>query len=318
MSDEIIKVAGLTKMIGKKVLLKNVNIDILKGSTVAILGKNGAGKSTLIKCIVGLYNIDCGSIFISGMDWNQKNEKKIKKLISYIPDRPNFDHNLTVEQNILYHASLYGIKERQIKNKLTDLFKFFNLYERKNDTINHYSLGMQKKALIIRGLVSEPRILILDEPTNGLDLEAEKEFIDRLIELNKEGITIILATQSLEIAKRFKMLIYVEEGKVHNVPCDELSSSNYLNSLSLETEIMNSDQITRLQSVISKYKDVAKAKIESSYISLELLSDEAQFISSLVYEILVLCLPVIRLEIKNCSLNNYEKHLRRVKGEVII
>jgi ABC-type multidrug transport system ATPase subunit len=308
------KIAGLTKIIDRKVLLKDVNVSIPENSLVAILGKNGAGKSTFIKCIAGLYKIDHGSITVSGLNWDKKNDKKIKRLISYIPDKSNFDYNLTVEQNILHHASLYGINEKRVKNKVDDLFKFFDLYERKNDTINHYSLGMQKKALIIRGLISEPQILVLDEPTNGLDPGAEKDFIDKLFELNKQGITIILSTQSLNIAKRFGISIYIEEGMVREISANKISDQTDLNFISVETQPMDLEQIEKTQITINKHEFIAKIKTGNNCIKIELSNNESYVISKLINDILMLDISIIKIEIKNDNLKNYEEYLHGIEG----
>lgn len=260
----MVKIENLTKRIKGNVLLKNVNIEINKGEFVVLLGKNGAGKSTLIKCLTGLYKIDEGEIYINGIKWTKKNDSKIKDWISYIPDKVNFDYNLTVEQNLIHHAALYHIKAEEAKMKIRNLMNLFEIGDKANNNINELSFGMQKKALIIRGLLSSPKIVIFDEPTIGLDPSATDDLLLQINKLKNMGITVIMSTQSLAVAETSNRVIFIEDGIVKDLNV----LSNFDNS-TLQSMVINVRSIEE-----SKYEIIRNKLIDSNLIkNIEIESD---------------------------------------------
>lgn len=307
MNEPVIEIVHMNKKIKAKYLLKDVNLTINKGEFVVLLGQNGAGKSTLIKCITGLYKLDEGEIVINGMKWNRKNGKKIKQLISYIPDKVNFDLNLTVYQNLLYHASLYGVSPDTAKQKIEDLLKLFDLYERRSDYINKLSYGMQKKALIIRGLLSSPSILVFDEPTLGLDPKAKQDLLEKIMELNKIGITVILSTQSLQVANQSNKVIYIDNGRVNDIGSVrgkiELEKEHLLVSIGA----INEEYDTVIKEYLRKNEFVYEVCIDFCNIDVTLRNSN-ECILTLIGQLLELDIIIYSIEFGNVSyMSLYQK-----------
>ncbi|KOY65402.1 ABC transporter ATP-binding protein [Clostridium sporogenes] len=270
MEENIIKIRNLSKKKDSKYLLSDINVTVNKGELVVLLGKNGAGKTTLIRCLIGLSKIDSGEIEVNGLEWNRKNDQKIKSIISYIPDKVNFDYNLTVEQNLIYHASFYGISSKDAKEKINELLGYFNLSDKKDSNINELSFGMQKKALIVRGLLSDPEIIIFDEPTIGLDPKAEKDLLTHILKLKDKGITVLLSTQSLKVANHSDKVIFIEKGMAKEI--NNIDSIIDLNKETLKVSINSIDESIK-KLLINKFKEndsIYSFDVQNNVINIEL------------------------------------------------
>lgn len=177
--------------------LNNINLSIEYGDFYAILGKNGAGKSTIINILVSLIKKTSGKVFISNYDLDY-NATFIKSLIGVVPQDVNFNQFESVSDIILNNAGFYGFSRRMILNRVKSLLNLFELWE-KRDTISiNLSGGMKRRLMLIRALIHNPDILILDEPTSGVDIFSRKIILNFLKELNKLGKTIILTTHYME------------------------------------------------------------------------------------------------------------------------
>ncbi len=308
MSRTVIKIEELSKKIDNKYLLKDVNLEIKSGEFVVLLGPNGAGKTTLIKCLTGLYKIEEGKITVNDLEWNRKNDQKIKSMISYIPDKANFDYNLTIEQNLIHHASFYGISANDARKKSYELLEFFNIKDKKDDYINKLSFGMQKKALIIRGLLSSPDILIFDEPTLGLDPKAKQDLMLEIQKLNSTGITILLSTQSLQVANQSDRVVFIEEGYVRDM-------KNIKQSLDLSKEKLNVNTVAldeRFTEIIndrlSKNKFVYNLSVTQNNIEIELESSTENILKCLA-DLLEIGITIYTIEFCNASyMSLFEKN----------
>ena len=193
--SEIINIEKLTKKISRKIILHNLSFSIEEGKIVGIVGPNGAGKSTFIKTLLGLYHITEGDIYVNGFSV-KKDLEKVLKDIGCIIENPDVYNNLTGRKNIELYAELYNMKDKDYLNRLISLVKLEN---RINDKVKTYSLGMKQRLGIACALVNKPKILILDEPTNGLDPFGIKELRELLKLINeKTNITIILCSHILE------------------------------------------------------------------------------------------------------------------------
>jgi ABC-2 type transport system ATP-binding protein len=180
--------------------LKSVSLTVRKGEFFGLLGPNGAGKTTLIQAIVGLCRLSEGSIQV--FDHNVVTDyKKARQLIGYSPQEMNFERFFTIEKNLLHHAGFFGIPRKEGKEIVQALLKQFGLTEKARVQIFKLSGGMQKRALISKALVNKPQLLILDEPTAGVDVEQRHELWKYLRKLNSEGTTIILTTHYIDEAE---------------------------------------------------------------------------------------------------------------------
>lgn len=198
MEDSII-IEGLTKKYKNKVVVDNVNLTIKKGELYGLLGVNGAGKTTLINMLCGLTKHTSGQVAIVGQPL-QQNMDKIKEVIAVSPQETAIAPNLTVRENMELLARIHGFSNKKMKTKVEEVIKVFNLKPYEKQKSKTLSGGWKRKLNIALALLSEPKILFLDEPTLGLDILARRELWG-VIEQMKGQVTIILTTHYLEEAE---------------------------------------------------------------------------------------------------------------------
>lgn len=208
---KLLECQNLCKSFGKKQILKDVSFEIDEEDILAFIGPNGSGKTTTIKLILGLQNIDKGKVTINGFDIEKDFVKSIEK-VGAIVENPDTYMYLTGWQNLKLTANLYkDITDEKIK----EIVKLVELEERINDKVSKYSLGMRQRLGIARALINEPNVLILDEPTNGLDPEGIKDLRNLLKNLAKEGLGILISSHNLAELESFcnKVLI-IDNGTI--------------------------------------------------------------------------------------------------------
>lgn len=203
--QKILECQNLCKSFGKKQILKNVSFEIDEGDILAFIGPNGSGKTTTIKLILGLQNIDSGSVKINGYDVEKDFVKSIEK-VGAIVENPDTYMYLSGWQNLKLVANLYkGVTDNDLKT----IVKTVGLENRIHDKVSKYSLGMRQRLGIARALINKPNLLVLDEPTNGLDPEGIKDLRILLKRLAKEGMGILISSHNLAELESFcnKVLI---------------------------------------------------------------------------------------------------------------
>ncbi len=181
--------------------LKGINLNIKKGSFFGLLGPNGAGKTTTIGILTGLVNKSSGEAKILGHDIID-NFKLARKSIGLSPQEINLDVFFSVRQILLFQAGYYGVPQKKAEERVDTILKKLDLYHKRNETSRHLSGGMKRRIQIAKSLVHDPPILILDEPTAGVDIELRHMLWDYLRELNKSGKTILLTTHYIEEAEK--------------------------------------------------------------------------------------------------------------------
>ena len=180
--------------------LRGINFKVEEGDFYALLGPNGAGKSTTIGIITSLVNKSSGSVKVFGYDLD-KELVQVKQQIGLVPQEFNFNHFETVQQIVVNQAGYYGVPRNEAIKRSEKYLKQSNLWEKRNVRARMLSGGMKRRLMIARALMHEPRLLILDEPTAGVDIELRREMWSFLRELNQNGTTIILTTHYLEEAE---------------------------------------------------------------------------------------------------------------------
>lgn len=203
--QKILECQNLCKSFGKKQILKDVSFEIDEGDILAFIGPNGSGKTTTIKLILGLQNIDSGSVKINGYDVEKDFVKSIEK-VGAIVENPDTYMYLSGWQNLKLVANLYkGVTDDDLKT----IVKTVGLENRIHDKVSKYSLGMRQRLGIARALINKPNLLVLDEPTNGLDPEGIKDLRILLKRLAKEGMGILISSHNLAELESFcnKVLI---------------------------------------------------------------------------------------------------------------
>jgi ABC-2 type transport system ATP-binding protein len=197
----LIETHNLVKHYGEKVAVDNVSFNVNDGEIFGFLGPNGAGKTTTIKMIVGLLQPSSGMVKVGGFDV-QKQPLQAKAANGYVPDEPNLYPKLTGRELLRFVGDLYGISRQQVDRRIDELLRLFDLSEAGDETIDSYSHGMQQKTALAAALVHDPKVLVLDEPTVGLDPKSARLIKDILRQLADRGAAVFLSTHILEIAER--------------------------------------------------------------------------------------------------------------------
>ena len=196
---KIISIQNLNKKYSNGlVAIKNLNLDIFEGEIIALLGPNGAGKTTLISTICGLSSISSGSIKVNDFDV-EKDYRKTREIIGLVPQELSLEPFEKVVNSVKFSRRLFGKKNDD--NFIDNLLKKLYLYDKKDAAIKSLSGGMKRRVLIAKALSHNPKILFLDEPTAGVDVELRKDMWDIVKELKQEGVTIILTTHYIEEAE---------------------------------------------------------------------------------------------------------------------
>jgi len=212
----MLKITNLKAGYGGNEILKGINFELKPAEIVAVIGPNGAGKSTLLKSIFNLCHIYSGRIVFKDKDITKlPTHKLIKEGVSYVPQGRQVFSNLTVEENLEMGAYIMGDK-KLIKKNFKDVYtKFPELKEKRKQLAGNLSGGQQQMLAIGRALIQDPEILLLDEPSLGLAPKVVKEVFEKIVEINKEGISIIIIEQNAKQAVKIADGIYVlEDGKI--------------------------------------------------------------------------------------------------------
>ena len=201
MPTPLIRTQNLVKRYGDKLAVNNVSLDVYSGEVFGFLGPNGAGKTTTIKMIVGLLQPSSGTVSVAGYDVNTQ-PLLAKAASGYVPDTPNLYAKLTGRELLRFVGDLYNIDRAQAERRSEELLRMFDLIAAADDTTDSYSHGMQQKTSLAAALMHDPRVLVLDEPTVGLDPKSARLIKDILRQMADRGTAIFLSTHILEIAER--------------------------------------------------------------------------------------------------------------------
>lgn len=207
--------------------LDDFSLDIKEGQIFGLLGPNGAGKTTLISILCGLIKPTSGSFTIDNLVY-AKNANEIKKIIGVVPQEYALYPTLTARENLLYFGSMYGLKGNDLKEKVIDSLDFLGLLKFADKRIETFSGGMKRRVNLIAGILHNPKILFLDEPTVGVDVHSKNVIIEYLTELNKTGTTIIYTSHHLSEAQDFCTNIAIVDGGIihaEGTPKDLISST---------------------------------------------------------------------------------------------
>ena len=196
----LIEAQDLCKKYGTKCAVSNVNLSVFGGEVFGFLGPNGAGKTTTIKMIVGLLQPTSGTVKVAGYDMqSQPLQAKINS--GYVPDTPNLYSKLSARELLRFVGDLYSMEPRKINHRIEELLRMFSLDDVGDNLIDSYSHGMQQKASLAAALMHDPKVLVLDEPTVGLDPKSARLIKDVLRQLADRGSAVFVTTHILEIAE---------------------------------------------------------------------------------------------------------------------
>ncbi|CAB4917647.1 unannotated protein [freshwater metagenome] len=214
MSEFLISARGLTKKFGDFVAVNGIDFDVRKGESFGLLGPNGAGKSTTMRIIGATSQRDAGTITILGKD-PEKHGPQIRAHLGVVPQQDSLDMQLTVVENLYIYGRYFGLPRKFVKGKIEELLTFAQLEEKRDAKVETLSGGMKRRLTIARALVSEPEILMLDEPTTGLDPQARHILWDRLFRLKEQGVTLVITTHFMDEAEQLcDRLIVMDKGNI--------------------------------------------------------------------------------------------------------
>lgn len=253
--ETILAINNLNKKFGNIHAVNNLSFEIKKGNVYGILGPNGSGKSTTLGIILNVVNKTSGEF--SWFDGNLSTHNALKK-VGAIIERPNFYPYMTAIQNLELVCKIKGIPFNKIEEKL----KLVNLFKRKDSKFSTYSLGMKQRLAIASALLNDPEILILDEPTNGLDPQGIHEIREIIKTIASNGTTILLASHLLdEVEKVCSHVVVIREGiKLYSGSVDDMTASYGLCELKVDGET------TKLLELLSKFEGIASIKTEDDKI----------------------------------------------------
>ncbi len=213
-SRVVVQARNLSKKYGDFTAVGGVNFDILEGECFGFLGPNGAGKTTTIKMIHCFLPISSGMIRVFNLDVNRR-PRKIKECIGVSPQEDNLDPDFTALQNLTTFGRYFGIPARETKKRALELLGFVQLLEKKDTRIRELSGGMKRRLVLARSLINKPKLLLLDEPTTGLDPQARHSIWRRIRALKEEGTTILLTTHYMEEAAQLcDRIVIMDHGKI--------------------------------------------------------------------------------------------------------
>ncbi|TVS13432.1 MAG: ABC transporter ATP-binding protein [Planctomycetaceae bacterium] len=209
-----IEACGLTKRFADVLAVDRVDFDVREGEVFGFLGPNGAGKTTTINMLTGLARPTAGTIRYFGRDVTQ-NRKKAQHLMGVVPDESNLYPELTGHENLCFCASLYGMRKREREDRARRLLDLFDLADAAGRKFAVYSKGMKRKLVIAAGIIHNPPILFLDEPTTGIDVPSARQIRQMLADLKSQGTTIFLTTHYIEEAERLcERIAFIVDGKL--------------------------------------------------------------------------------------------------------
>lgn len=235
MKNIFLHIIDVTKYfkINKKIIkaLDGISFDIFSGEIISLLGVNGAGKTTLSSILATVHPATSGDILINKRQSIYKNLYNYRHMIGFCPQKVNLDNDLTVEQNLIFAGRYMGMPESAIMFQLDSLLEKYNLKNYKNSKPDILSGGYARRVLIVRSLMHKPQLLILDEPTVGLDPHIRHQLWETIIELKNQGITIILTTHYLDEAEFLSDRICIlDKGKIKLVDTTANLKSTYQKS----------------------------------------------------------------------------------------
>jgi ABC-2 type transport system ATP-binding protein len=208
------EVSHLTKHYGEVFAVNDISFSVRQGELFGFLGPNGAGKTTTINMLTGLARLDAGTINIGGIDCTH-NPKAAQHLVGIVPDESNLYPELTGFDNLCFCAALYGIRKSERQKRARELLEAFGLSEAANRKFAGYSKGMKRKLTFAAGIIHQPPILFLDEPTTGIDVASARQVRQIIAGLHRKGTTVFLTTHYIEEAERLcERIAFIVEGKI--------------------------------------------------------------------------------------------------------
>jgi ABC-2 type transport system ATP-binding protein len=275
--DELITFEKITKKYPNTIALDDISFKIRKGEIFCIIGPNGAGKSTIVKLLTGQIKATNGTIKIRGFH-PIKDRKKIQGMFGVVPQEIALYNELTGRENLEFHGRLYSLSKLGMERKLNELLTMAGLIDRQNDLVRTYSGGMKRRLQLIRALVHEPEIVILDEPTLGVDVQSRTAIHNYIRELPSKGKTLLLTTNYMEEAERLADRLIILDTKIIDGPgrlleIQERVFPNSIIEFKTELAMLKSEFISEFLQKQLNGKIVTEKNVSEKDVLLQLVFD---------------------------------------------
>ncbi len=213
-AEPLIQARGLTKRFGDFTAVDGIDVSVQPGESFGFLGPNGAGKSSTMRMIAAVSPVSGGTLRIFGLDPATAGPD-IRSALGVVPQKDTLDEELTVEENLWIYGRYFGLSWAESRRRAVELLEFAQLSERARDKVEPLSGGMKRRLTIARSLINEPRLLLLDEPTTGLDPQARHVLWDRLFRLKRQGVTLVVTTHYMDEAEQLcDRLVVMDHGRI--------------------------------------------------------------------------------------------------------
>jgi lipooligosaccharide transport system ATP-binding protein len=256
---DLIVVKNLVKQFGDFTAVNGINFSVKQGESFGLLGPNGAGKSSTMRIIGATSQRTSGEVLILGKDPEQAGPQ-IRAHLGVVPQQDNLDEELTCAENLYIYGRYFGLPKTTVKNKLDELLEFAQLLDKKNSKVKSLSGGMKRRLTIARALVSDPDILMLDEPTTGLDPQARHILWDRLFRLKEKGVTLLITTHHMDEAEQLcDRLMVMDKGEIMAEGSPSELIKKYSTKEVLEVRFgsdRNSQMVEQLQSFADRLEEL--------------------------------------------------------------
>jgi lipooligosaccharide transport system ATP-binding protein len=256
---DLIVVKNLVKQFGDFTAVNGINFSVKQGESFGLLGPNGAGKSSTMRIIGATSQRTSGEVLILGKDPEQAGPQ-IRAHLGVVPQQDNLDEELTCAENLYIYGRYFGLPKITVKNKIDELLEFAQLLDKKNSKVKSLSGGMKRRLTIARALVSDPDILMLDEPTTGLDPQARHILWDRLFRLKEKGVTLLITTHHMDEAEQLcDRLMVMDKGEIMAEGSPAELIKKYSTKEVLEVRFgsdRNSQMVEQLQSFAERLEEL--------------------------------------------------------------
>jgi lipooligosaccharide transport system ATP-binding protein len=210
----LVRARGLVKRFGEFAAVRGIDVEVRPGEAFGFLGPNGAGKSSTMRMVGCVSPRTAGELTVLGMD-PDRDGPRIRARLGVVPQQDNLDHELTVRQNLHIYGRYFGMSKARVRAKAAELLDFAQLTERAEDEVEPLSGGMKRRLTIARSLINDPELMLLDEPTTGLDPQARHLLWDRLFRLKQRGVTLIITTHYMDEAEQLcDRLVVMDGGRI--------------------------------------------------------------------------------------------------------
>ncbi len=291
----IIHVEKLSKKFKDFTAVDGISFDVQKGEIFAFLGPNGAGKSTTINMLSTLLDPTSGTASINGFDIT-KSRNDVRKSIGLVFQDPSLDDRLTAEENLIFHARLYGVSSKDYAERLKEVLTLVDLWDRRKDIVRNFSGGMKRRLEIARGLIHYPAVLFLDEPTIGLDPQTRSHLWEYILKLKQEKqMTIFMTTHYMNEAEYSDRIAIVDHGKL--IALD--TPANLKHNVGGDIITLQSKDHDALLAELQNLKDI-KLRNENGSVFIEVKDGEA-FLPVLLNELKT---PITRVELRKPTLDD--------------